>query len=227
MTCGAKGLGHILISANGVMPMRSPVDRAVYGPERVIFTGESCKKPVKQDKRKPEIWDGTVLDAEKFLFETDKTLDREALQRNIAALRAASQQEADAKADAWLEFHIKAAVAKGIKHKTAARQLGRMVKRVKQGNRSDVERDSRSGIKRDTEVLEADYIITLSDGKEVTVREICANPAAFENRRCADPIEGPSYGPTTAVIFITEAGRPWIFSHAHGATVDTRSKSVS
>ena len=52
------------------------------------------------------------------------------------------------------------------------------------------------------------------------MREIVANPQKYDGKHCADPIEGPEYGASTATILVNGKGEPWIYSHAHGATTD-------
>jgi hypothetical protein len=50
-----------------------------------------------------------------------------------------------------------------------------------------------------------------------TVGDVLRDPARFENATLADPIEGPSYGRTTAKVMRRKTdGRPWIKSFAHG-----------
>ena len=73
---------------------------------------------------------------------------------------------------------------------------------VKRANRARPEWDER-----EHEVLEADFVITLSDG----TRSPCARSAPirqkYEEKHCADPIEGPNTAPSTATILHQRQGR--------------------
>ena len=50
-----------------------------------------------------------------------------------------------------------------------------------------------------------------------TVADVLADPERFDHRVLADPIEGVSYGRTTAMVMLRRSdGHPWIKSFAHG-----------
>ncbi len=50
-----------------------------------------------------------------------------------------------------------------------------------------------------------------------TVADVLADPERFDGRVLADPIEGVSYGRTTAMVLLRRSdGQPWIKSFAHG-----------
>ena len=115
-----------------------------------------------------------MLDAERFLFETEKLVDQAELKRIIDEMKAAMLAEADRVAEEWGRNRVKEAVAKGSDRK-ARREAGQAgsCDNVKRANRVD----GPAWDEREHEVLEADFVITLSDGTQVTVREICADPA--------------------------------------------------
>ena len=56
--------------------------------------------------------------------------------------------------------------------------------------------------------LELRDIIELTDGRDVTVADILANPKNFHGETCADPIEGRDYGTSTAIIDLALVQRP-------------------
>jgi putative DNA primase/helicase len=68
-------------------------------------------------------------------------------------------------------------------------------------------------------VLAVDAVLPFAD-KELegcTVGDVLADPERFEHRVLADPIEGVSYGRTTAMVMLRRSdGYPWIKSFAHG-----------
>ena len=51
---------------------------------------------------------------------------------------------------------------------------------------------------------------------EVDVAAVLVDPGKYEGEACADPIEGVSYGRTTAKIFLRPDGTPFVKSFAHG-----------
>ena len=57
--CAIKGLARIMISKNGCMLLRGPVDAAVWGAERVVFPGiNHVVAPVERGPREPQLWRG-------------------------------------------------------------------------------------------------------------------------------------------------------------------------
>ena len=52
-----------------------------------------------------------------------------------------------------------------------------------------------------------------------TVADVLADPARFVGATMADPLEGPEYGRTKAMVMRRADGSPWINSFAHGCTV--------
>jgi hypothetical protein len=50
----------------------------------------------------------------------------------------------------------------------------------------------------------------------VTVADVIADPARFDGKPLADPVEGVGYGPQTAKLYLGPDGWPWIKSFAHG-----------
>ena len=52
-----------------------------------------------------------------------------------------------------------------------------------------------------------------------TVADVLADPARFVGATMADPLEGPDYGRTKAMVMRRPDGSPWINSFAHGRTV--------
>src|SRR6202008_147813 len=48
--CWRAGLGGMMVSKSGALRERSPIDRMVFGPERLVFEGAPILiKPVQQD----------------------------------------------------------------------------------------------------------------------------------------------------------------------------------
>jgi len=62
--------------------------------------------------------------------------------------------------------------------------------------------------------LYGDYLLEFATGT-ISVAEVLAKPQAFDDKALADPIEGSSYGATTAKFYWNN-GKPVINSMAHG-----------
>ncbi len=65
--------------------------------------------------------------------------------------------------------------------------------------------------------LLGDFVLHLEKHGNVSVAAILDNPDKFHGARCADPLE-PSYANDRRIAFVNlkAAGRPYLFSHAHG-----------
>jgi len=68
----------------------------------------------------------------------------------------------------------------------------------------------------DQRVLPEDWPLTLHGGVELTVADVLADPAKFDQLRCADPAEPDYRGDDRIAYLFLRAGRPYLFSHAHG-----------
>lgn len=67
--------------------------------------------------------------------------------------------------------------------------------------------------------LEPDDVITFQSGETVTVADVLAHPARYDNRACADPCE-PDEGNSRAKFYAnTNTGKPLINSMLHGGQV--------
>ena len=69
----------------------------------------------------------------------------------------------------------------------------------------------------DHQVLLGSAIFVTRSGAKITIGEILFDPGKYEGEVGPDPIEGRSYGSTTARVMAARAGgAPVIFSFAHG-----------
>lgn len=200
------GLGHIEIGKAGQMLERGLIDAAVFQPERLDFCGgAACAAPLVQRRPSPQVINA---DAEPMNTRTalpDLTPVEEGKRREIVAkLKADAAPEAAKRREVWAEEQVGRILAHvgktPVSHPRDADRLREVYR-----NATD-HRD-----------LYGEFELIVVDGKTVTVAEVLGNPDRYHGHRCADPLE-PSYGndPRIAVLNLRAAGKPYIYSHAHG-----------
>ena len=183
--CWLHGLGWIKLGAAGQMLDRSIIDRSVAAPERLVFEATPIlSKPLGQDQesRRPIVHDGEVLDTQAAC----PSLTAEE-QRRVEQLKAAARErikpEAERVHEAYVEREAEEIVARtGISKKAAVAQVRSRCRGV----------------------LAVDAVLPFAD-KELegcTVGDVLADPERFNGRVLADPIEGVSYGRTTAMVML-------------------------
>ncbi len=191
--------GYIALARNGNMLLRTLVDKTVCSGEHMDFVG----KPVING-------DGLAYTPPKARWREGgylptaelpglSTVERRELARIIAEAKAKVKPEAvKAKHDPWVDEKVEEMVANGTDRAEARAQ----VERITSGKNIN---------------LPLDFVLALANGKTVTVAELLADPDTFDGEAMADPIEGTSYGASTAVFFANTAkGKPLIHSFAHG-----------
>ncbi len=91
---------------------------------------------------------------------------------------------------------------------------------------AEVGRERLTRAVRDKRLL-GDFEITLESGETVTVGELLDDPGRYHGRRCADPLD-PGYRNDSRIAWVNlrNAGRPYIFSHAHGGSRYTLHRST-
>ena len=190
-----NGHGYIALSACGRKLVRTLIDPAVFSPERLDFVG----KPIIADERltytPPKIseYEGGYLDTSKL---KDLTTEQELqLKTLINDAKKAIAPEAEKKAAEWKAKKINALVDSGVAVEKATRVIDDMLK---------------GGCKE----LPEDFVLEFTD-QSVRVSDVLSNPQQFDGKALADPIEGKSYGKTTAKFWWND-GNPIISSFAHG-----------
>lgn len=194
------GFGRFEVSKSGQMLERSIIDAAVWQPERLDFAGGArCGAGLEQRRPAPEAFnpDAPLLDTGTL---ADLTADeRKRLADIKAELRIAKEPEARAQRERWIEERVTQAL-KGTGKKQTREHLRDVYRRaVEQGR------------------LLADFELHSEKHGAVTVGQVLDNPDRFHNTRFADPLE-PEYGNDRRIAFVSlrTAGRPYIYSHAHG-----------
>jgi hypothetical protein len=199
--CWLAGFGWMMVGAAGQLLERSIVDRMVGAPERLVFEGPPIlKRPLAQDKasRQPIARDGNVFD----------TI------AGCPPLTVVEQQKLDKlKAEASYSLAAEQARAREL---WVVNQAERLMKRTglsKDEATRVIECQSRGILLPDVELVFTDPGLA-----GATVADVLDNPAKFEGRSLADPLEGIDYGSSTAKVMRRSDGTPWINSFAHGRT---------
>jgi hypothetical protein len=198
--CWLHGLGWIKLGAAGQMLERSIIDRSVAAPERLVFEGPPIlEKPLKQDRksRLPIVHDGNVLDT-------------------LAACPPLTPEEQQAvdklKGEAKERIKPEAQKVRAAYVERKAEELVKLTGMSKAAAVQHIESRCRGKLQ-PGDVLE--FVDKELQG--CTVADVLADPERFDRRVLADPIEGISYGRTTAKVFLRRSdGVPWIKSFAHG-----------
>ena len=203
-TCWLKGFGHIVISKRGVPLTRSIIDGVVFQPERLDFcAGAKCAPPLAQKRPLPKIYnqDSKPLDSGSAL--KSLPLDQESeFHKLVAIAKQQAGPEALVIQNAWIE-----------------EQAQKKVVDVPENQKEAVLKSFREIFTQalKNQNLLGDFIIHLSGGDTITVGGLLDNPEKYHGARCADPLE-PTYRNDDRIGFINlrAAGRPYIWSYAHG-----------
>jgi P4 family phage/plasmid primase-like protien len=182
------GFGWCFISGSGRAEVRVPWDATVFQENRIFYAaGAHCDPPLTQ-MRHPRVFNPA---GEPLALLAVPPLDQTQLER-------IRQFEHDI-----LGEHRGAAEEKRTEYRE---------RRIREGVRAEV-----LDHMLETQELEGDYPIHLSDGQSITVAEILAKPAEYRGRTCLDP-EEPDYrgGHVCGKIFTENSIEPVIHSFAHG-----------
>lgn len=189
--CWCEGFGYVAISKSGAMLERFIVDGAVASPERLIYTADPILGP--GVVRRPSLQRVVVGDAlETPVLGGSLSWTRE---RDIAFENAREKSEQVRRSYINERAKYLSATA-GISLASA---------------RGQVEATVNGAVLQDNDILE------LSNGQNVRVGDLLDAARPGIKLPCADPIEGRSYGRTTAsVLWGKEYDSPVVISHAHG-----------
>ena len=193
----ARRLRLVLDFRGQALLQRSLIDTSVGSPERLVFEGAPLiDPPLEQDAtpRKPQVIEGGLLDPSALTPLTPVERRKLAEMQNEA--RAGLQPEAERRqkaADATAAQDL--AQRRGISRAAAIEMLRQARKRDLLPDAELIFDDRQLGVK--------------------TVRDVLLDRKAFHRQPMADPIEGPSYGRTTATP-LTERDPPIVKSFAHG-----------
>jgi hypothetical protein len=199
--CWLAGFGWIMVGLGGQLLERSIIDRSVASSERLVFEGPPIVvKPLAQDveQRRPVVHKGAAIVDTRSICPSLTAGERQSYEQLVATAKQRVAPEADRVRAAYVEERAA----------TLAKRTGRSIEEANQ----ILESQCRG-------VLLPDVVLEFVDKelKGATVADVLADPERFDNRALADPIEGPSYGRSAAMVLLRRNdGRPWIKSFAHG-----------
>ena len=202
--CWLQSQGYIAISKAGAYLERALVDDSVWQPERLDFCGGAfCKAPLSQKRPKLEVFNP---DAEPM--DTTEGIRALSLGEEEEVLNIIKQAKADAEPE-----------AREIRDIWITERLEQGLKDVPEKDRKQKERTLRETLNRAVNGMEllGDFILYPEKGKTVTVAEALDDPDQWHGHRFADPLE-PDYKNDRRIAYLNlrAAGRPYLFSHAHG-----------
>ena len=189
----AAGLGWIRPSANGKALVRSIVDVAVGSPERIVFEAP------------PELGEGVMRDAPPILTQAGKALAAPLDAPEVEALIEAEEDRIRPELDAIKAKYIQ--------------QRGKAVAEAKNLTVTEGEKVVREFLAQDGGKIDVPQGMLVYDrnGAAVTAEELVGSVKPGDQFGLPDPIEGPSYGRSTATLFWRKKyNAPILISHAHG-----------
>ena len=195
----AAGYGRYEISSAGTALRRNIIDTCVWQPERLDFVGGAvCSKPLTQlsfhanfhPSDMPMLLSNQVQSPSKWLVDRAKTLQADTLEAIKPQLQVARE--------AYLARKISEYKERGLSEESSEHILRQAM---------------------DHFMLQGNFLLAMSDGTQVSVAEILANPTKYSGLRCCDPLE-PDYrnDKRIAVIVVNSGTAPYVYSHAHGGT---------
>jgi hypothetical protein len=201
--CWLAGLGWLAVGKSGALLERSPIDRMVFGAERLVFEGAPhLIKPIVQDQdsRRPVATAGIVLDTS-------------AVFPPLSIVETAKFKELQAKEEQRLASTVaksRAAYVTAKAEELVARKPGMSMAAARQVIEHQCEN-----------ILLPDVVLPFDDDDfdGCTVGDVLADPARFIGAVLADPNEGVEYGRTTAKVLRRPDGSVFIKSFAHGGAI--------
>ena len=197
--CWLAGYGWGMLDEAGKFLERSPIDRVVGSPERLVFEGAPILKgPLRQEGRDPVAIEGSVLDTVTACPDlTDDELEQ--VNRFKAAERRRLKPEATKVRNAYVKREAKKIVARNPEITMRAARRAIRLQAV------------------DSILLP--HIKLQFDDKNFagcTVADVLEDPQRFERATLADPVAGIGYGRCKAMVLLHwDDGTPWINSYAH------------
>ncbi len=201
-----KDHGYIWISKSGAMLERAPVDSAVWQPERLDFlAGAACEPPLEQRRPDPELFNPDAKPLDTQIAIPSLTLREEVeYGRLVKDAKEQAAPESQKIKRQWVEARVNTALKK---EKPAQEEIEERAEQLRQTFTAAVEK----------QILLGEFVLHLSNDYEVTVGELLDNPDKYHSKKCADPLE-PEYNNDKRIAYINlrAAGKPYIWSHAHG-----------
>ncbi len=197
-----NGHGYYAISKAGSYLERSPIDAAVFQPSRLDFAaGSHCIAPLEQRPVATECHEGQSLDSKMVLPELTAKQQKTLAEIKIQAKALYADEVAEIRAVFSHDKAIANLTKQGITQPTEG-QLTAAKSNVLRAVNMDF--------------LAGDFIITLADGKQISIGDALDNPEEYHGAITKDPLE-PDYNnySNTGKLYI-QGQSPRLFSQAHG-----------
>ena len=195
--CWLHGLGWMTLSKVGSISIKSIVDVATWGSERLCYEGPPMLgKGLAKEPRACQVHEGSAFDT-RLIPDLDKD--------ELAQVYALCQAERE---------RLK---PETVRLQSIARQTAYDRERARGATHEEARR-AVDGLQQ-FRMLPLSHLLYFNGWMDVA--HILENPQRYADRYCADPEEGPDYGTTTAVLRVNDAGI-FIDSCAHGAAATER-----
>jgi hypothetical protein len=198
------GLGRHEVSKSGALLLRSIIDSSVFQPERLDFCGGAeCGTGLVQRLHPPLVFNAN-----------DEPINTTATLRDLTPQEAAEVKALREKAATELAGLVKSRKESWIEERVADALMSIPVERRHDERPRLIDAYRRAC--EDARLL-ADYTLELEKHGTVTVGAILDSPNKYHGCRTLDPLE-PDYngGRYTGWLNLRTAGRPYLWSHAHG-----------
>jgi len=194
--------GYYEISKVGCYLSRSPIDTAVFQPNRLDFAaGSHCIDPLEQRPVATECHEGQPLDTKAALPELTAKQQKTLAEIKIEAKAPYADEVSEIRAVFSHDKAVAHLAKQGIKEPTDEQLTV-----------------ARNNVLRalNMNVLAGDFIITLADGKQITIGEALDDPEHYHGAITKDPLE-PDYNnhSNTGKLYL-QGQSPRLFSQAHG-----------
>ncbi|MGC1954840.1 MAG: hypothetical protein WA970_20140, partial [Gammaproteobacteria bacterium] len=206
------GQGRHAVSRSGALLERTLIDGAVWQPERLDFCGGAfCHPPLVQKLTEPLIFHGDAPPIDTRATLPSLTAEEKA---QLAKLKHALRQQpelveaVELAQHTWIADRLEA--WKATEPEADVHVVSDLLRRAVCDKR-----------------LLGDFPIILDDGAHVTVRTLLDDPDRYHHRRCTDPLE-PDYRADSRIAWINlrNAGRAYVYSHAHGGQRFTLHRAI-
>lgn len=193
------GYGYFAVSKAGSLLERCLFDAAVWSPERLDFAaGAHCLPSVVQRWPAPLLFNPDAPPFDVSSLPDLTAVEKEKLGESRSEARKHAEPERERIREAYIANRSAELVTeRGMSLEAAQASVRRAV---------------------ESSQLFPDFLLVSESGKTVTVGEVLANPAKWHGARFADPVE-PDYRDDKRVAWanLLSGGRPYLYSHAHGA----------
>lgn len=183
--------GFINVSKSGALLVRTLIDDSIWQAERLDFIGKAhLEKPLIQNAPTPELLglDGRLLDSQRLIPDLTKDERRLYLQL-VRDAKEEKKPEQEKKQEEWIKEREKECPAESLESKRVALREG---------------------------ILRGDFVVTLSNGENVTVDDMLKDPKRYHGRKGPDPLEKDYHNSKDIAFYNLSKERPYVHSFAHG-----------